>query len=508
MTGAASETASWPPGNGEMAERLRAHDWAATPLGPIGRWPQSLKSTVDLLLPSGFPMIALWGPLLIQIYNDGYRDLMGLKHPAGLGQPTRDCWPEVWHINKPIYDRVWAGETLTYENRLYPLTRSGRLEDVWFTLSYSPLRDETGTIAGILVILIETTARKRAEDALRESEERFRRFAEHSANVLWLADLETMRLEYLSPAFVQVWERPTEMLPDIEHWLGAVHPDDRDKARRALERVGHGETLVMEYRIVRSSDGAVRRIRDTFFPIPSGDGRIRRAGGIAQDVTGDTGSRVYVIAADDGSRRALVGHLQPAGYEIQVFSSGQACLDIASSLMPGCVVLDVDRHADGFTVPKELKAKRINLPVVVLGASGGDVGFGVSAMKAGAIDYLEKPYASDALLAAVATALAEIRADAERGRLRDAARARIAGLSAREREVLEGLLAGGTNKTIGRALSLSPRTVEIHRAHVMEALGAQTLSEAILIAAAAGMQPASPAAAVPAVPIVSGKSVA
>lgn len=157
-----------------MAERIRTHDWSATALGAADTWSPSLRATISLLLGCGFPMIALWGRDLIQVYNDGFRDLMGLKHPAGLGQPTRDCWPEVWHINAPIYDRVWGGETFTFEDALYPLSRSGRVEDAWFTLTYSPLRDEAGEIAGILVVLLETTARVLADRALRESEARFR----------------------------------------------------------------------------------------------------------------------------------------------------------------------------------------------------------------------------------------------------------------------------------------------------------------------------------------------
>ena len=162
------------PIRGEMAERIRAYDWTATALGGAETWPPSLKATISLILGCGFPMIALWGRNLIQVYNDGYRDLMGLKHPAGLGQPTRACWPEAWHINGPIYERVWGGETFTFEDAVYPLTRSGRLEDAWFTLTYSPLRDDSGEIDGILVTLFETTARVLADRALRESEARFR----------------------------------------------------------------------------------------------------------------------------------------------------------------------------------------------------------------------------------------------------------------------------------------------------------------------------------------------
>ena len=174
---------------------------------------------------------------------------------------------------------------------------------------------------------------------------------------------------------------------------------------------------------------------------------------------------------------------------MQAFASAQAFLKVAGSLMPGCVVLDLAEPGD-LVVASELKAARAHLPVVAVGASGGDVGFGVRAMKAGAVDFLEEPWTAEALLFVVRTALAEIDAAADRARGRDEARDRIAALSEREREVLEGLLAGGTNKIIGRTLGLSPRTVEIHRARVMEALGARTLPEAVLMATAAGVRPA------------------
>lgn len=168
----ASEAAvAWPPGNGEMAARVRAFDWASTPLGPSAGWPDSLRTTVEIVLAGGFPMVALWGPDLVQIYNDGYRIVMGPKHPEGLGQPTRDCWPEVWDVNAPIYERVRAGETLSFEDALFRVDRDGGVADAWFTLSYSPLRDQAA-VAGVLVIVSETTERVRASMAAHESEER------------------------------------------------------------------------------------------------------------------------------------------------------------------------------------------------------------------------------------------------------------------------------------------------------------------------------------------------
>lgn len=146
----------------EMVTLVRNHDWAPTTLGLTEDWPQSLRTAVNLALRCTFPMAVLWGPDLIQIYNDGYRVILGDKHPGGLGQPARDCWPEVWDINKPIYDRVLAGETMTLGDVFYPISRNGILVDAWFTICYSPLLEESGSVAGVLVTLFEITGEHRA----------------------------------------------------------------------------------------------------------------------------------------------------------------------------------------------------------------------------------------------------------------------------------------------------------------------------------------------------------
>ena len=157
-------------GSDEMAVRCREFDWASTPLGPVEQWPQSLRTAAQLTLSSLFPTIVLWGPELIQIYNDGYSPILGTKHPVALGQPTHVCWPEVSHITQPIYERVLNGEALNFEDARYPLTRFGVLEDGWFTLAFAPIRDETGTVAGVFVTVQETTEilMARAHEAERE----------------------------------------------------------------------------------------------------------------------------------------------------------------------------------------------------------------------------------------------------------------------------------------------------------------------------------------------------
>ena len=156
---------TWPVGTGSMATMVREHDWSSNALGAVNTWPQGLRTAVELVLACRFPMVVLWGELLTQIYNDAYCNIMGRKHPAGLGQPTAECWPEVWHINRPNLRKVLQGETLPFEDGLYPIRRDHNLEDAYFTLCYSPLREEAGTIQGVLVTVFETTERVQAEKA-------------------------------------------------------------------------------------------------------------------------------------------------------------------------------------------------------------------------------------------------------------------------------------------------------------------------------------------------------
>ncbi|HEV7379209.1 MAG TPA: ATP-binding protein [Dyadobacter sp.] len=146
-------------GPGEMRALCRAFNWAESALGAVSDWPQSLRTAAQMALASPFPNIILWGPDLIQIYNDGYRVVMDTQHPKGLGQFTRECWPEVWHINEPIYQRVWKGESFSFENSLYRLSRSGKLQDFWLTIAYSPILDESENVGGILVTLFDNTAK-------------------------------------------------------------------------------------------------------------------------------------------------------------------------------------------------------------------------------------------------------------------------------------------------------------------------------------------------------------
>jgi PAS domain S-box-containing protein len=329
---------------------------------------------------------------------------------------------------------------------------------------------------------------KRAEQRIRDKEERFRQFAEHSSNVLWILNVDTRQFEYLSPAFDGLWRRSRDETRD--YWTETIHADDRERASRGMERALLGDLVVQEYRIVRP-DGSVCSVRDTVFPIRDPHERVKWVGGIAQDITIHDALQAYLIDADATSRQKVAHVLYGAGYAVKTFTSGADFLEMAHVLSTGCVVLNIESApSEGLQLVRQLKANGNNLPLIVTGVSSGNVTLAIQAMKAGAVDWLEMPYPDDQLLMAVSSALADIRFSAARSRDAEFARARVAGMSVRERQVLEGLLAGGTNKVIGRALGISPRTVELYRASVMERLGVGTLPEAVLMAAAAGVRPA------------------
>jgi PAS domain S-box-containing protein len=330
----------------------------------------------------------------------------------------------------------------------------------------------------------------RIRQALRESNERFRQFADYSANVLWMLDVAAMRIEYLSPAFAEVWgQAPATMLGEIAHWTDTIHPDDRAGTLAALKSVMRGEVVVHRYRIIRC-ERVIRWIRHMFFPIRDDQGRVSRVGGLAEDITKPADIRVYVLSADDLPRRGVSRALQKSGYGVKVFASSRAFLEVAPVIVPGCLILDGrGSETKALRIMSEVKAKRIDLPVIVLGHRGGDVSLAVKAMKAGATDWLEAPYKEAELLAAVSSALASVQDAMLADRASELGRIHIAEMTGREREVLRGLVVGQTNKVIARQLGISPRTVEMHRAHVMERLGVRTLSEAVLLAASAGLVP-------------------
>lgn len=197
---------------------------------------------------------------------------------------------------------------------------------------------------------------------------------------------------------------------------------------------------------------------------------------------------IYVVDDDEAIRRSVSFLLKTSGYRVQTFSSGNEFLKEAKGLAPGVVLLDVRMpDIDGLAVQRQLHADGVLLPVVIM-TGHGDIDMAVTAMRGGAVDFIEKPFEKAALLASLGRAEEQAEVNLASGSQRDQARARLNILTDREQDVLKGLVSGLPNKTIAYDLGISPRTVEIHRGNLMQKLNARSLSEVLRIAFQAGIE--------------------
>lgn len=196
---------------------------------------------------------------------------------------------------------------------------------------------------------------------------------------------------------------------------------------------------------------------------------------------------VYLVDDEEAIRKSAGFVLSRAGFKVQAYSSGVEFLKQAKAATPGCVLLDVRMpDMDGLEVQAAMAERGIAMPVIVL-TGHGDVTTAVQAMKAGAVEFLEKPFEKAALLEALERAFARLERRGSRELEEREARTRIAALTPREKEILEGLAKGYPNKTIAYDLGCSSRTVEVHRASLMQKLDVHSLSDLLRIAIAAGL---------------------
>ncbi|MGE5099944.1 MAG: PAS domain-containing protein [Deltaproteobacteria bacterium] len=259
------------PGNGEMATRCRAYDWSSTPLGPVSSWPQSLRTTVGIILCCRNPMFLWWGPDLIQIYNDAYRPSFGQsgRHPDALGMKGRDCWPEIWPVIGPQIEQVMTtGESTWHEDQLVPIERNGRLEDVWWTYSYSPVFDDGGRIGGTLVVCQETTQRVLADARLRAIYDGTYEFIGLLSPEGTLLEANRASLEFIGKERADVvglpfWESP---------WF-AFTPGAPEIVREGVRRAAAGEFVRYESPIHRQN-GEVRTFDISLVPMRNQQGDV------------------------------------------------------------------------------------------------------------------------------------------------------------------------------------------------------------------------------------------
>src|SRR5262245_34884814 len=163
-----SGASGWMTGGGEMGKLIRETDWSKTPLGPIESWPQSLKTSILLMLNSRYPMLVWWGRELTNLYNEAYIPILGARHPGALGQPAARVWAEIWDVIGPQTEIVMREGRATWnESLLLVMERYGYAEETYFTFSYSPAPDDAGGVGGVFCAVTEDTARVLGERRLK-----------------------------------------------------------------------------------------------------------------------------------------------------------------------------------------------------------------------------------------------------------------------------------------------------------------------------------------------------
>ena len=199
----------------------------------------------------------------------------------------------------------------------------------------------------------------------------------------------------------------------------------------------------------------------------------------------DEGKLVHLVDDDAAVRRSVSFMLKTSGHRVETYESGDELLKAAKDLSDGCILLDIRMPGlDGLAVQDALRERGVSLPIVIM-TGHGDISLAVRAMKAGAVDFVEKPFDTDVLLSSLGEAFRRLSSKAATGERKKDAEVRLQSLTGREMDVLNGLAQGLPNKTIAYDLGISPRTVEIHRANLMTKLGVRSLSEALRIAFAA-----------------------
>jgi PAS domain S-box-containing protein len=304
-------------GGGEMGALTRAFDWSLTSIGTPDKWPQSLRTMVATVLSSKFPMFLWWGNALVQFYNDAYRPSLGNdgKHPLALGQKGEDCWTEIWPVIKPLIDQVRNTKIATWsEDQLIPIYRNGKLEDVYWTFSYSPVFGETENVEGVLVVCNETTDKKKIENALIEGEARFRIMADNVPNLTWMAGADGAIYWYNK----RWYEYTGTTIAEMEGWgWQSVHdpvmlPEVLNKWRGAI---ANGVPFEMTFPI-KGADGIFRQFLTRVIPIKDVTGKLLQWLGTNTDINAQVAAEKRLKESEERLRSVIESAPFPIGIYI------------------------------------------------------------------------------------------------------------------------------------------------------------------------------------------------
>ncbi|RAR78350.1 PAS domain S-box-containing protein [Paracidovorax anthurii] len=307
--------APFPSIAGEMSERVRRHDWAATPLGPIDTWPEALRVAAQMVLASKFAKCLVWGPRMAVIHNDAFRVILGAK-PDALGRPFSEVWAEAWDTIGPIAARALAGESVFFEDFPLRVNRHGYDEQAYFTFCYSPVRDGSGAVAGFMDTVVETTGKFVAQRRLQELAVSLeQQVADRTAdrNRLWLlsdAMLVVARLDGTIAAVNPAWQATLGYCEEetlSRSVLSFLHADEAARVPQEVQRLAESRQRQQATLRFRHKGGADRWIDWTAVP---GDGFVQAVG---RDVTDERARTEALLQSQDrlrhGQKMEAIGQL-------------------------------------------------------------------------------------------------------------------------------------------------------------------------------------------------------
>nr|WP_294875435.1 PAS domain-containing sensor histidine kinase [uncultured Pedobacter sp.] len=275
---------------GEMGDLTRNFDWSKSVLGSPEKWPQSLLTTVNIILRSKFPMFLWWGKELIQFYNDAYRPSLGNdgKHPAALGQQAVMCWQEIWPTIQPLIDQVMTGGDSTWsEDQLIPIYRNGRMEDVYWTFSYSGVDDGNGEIGGVLVICTETTKKVNAYYDIEHTKEELEFAIEAAELGTW--DLNPQTNRFIGNQRLKSWfGLSVGEEVDLSNATAVIAESDRQRVMDAIieaMKYKSGGHYDIDYVIQSPNNPTPRHVRAKGKALFNANQQAIRFSGILQDIT-------------------------------------------------------------------------------------------------------------------------------------------------------------------------------------------------------------------------------
>ena len=275
-------------GDGEMAKRIRAHDWGSTSLGPLEGWSDALVVLVNALLANQLQMFLFWGEELVQFYNDQSISILGPeKHPGALGQPAAECWAEIWEMTGPQLRSAMQGHAVRNEDQYTPLYRFGKIDEAWFTYCYSPARDVDGVIRGVVVTTLETTLRFRAERALERERERLLALFQQSPAFFAVLRGPNHVFEMANPPYIRLVGGREVLGKTVAE---AIPEADEQGYVRLLDKVLEtGEPFIgHDQRITLSGNGepdSERYVDFVYQPLRESDGTISGINVLGVDIT-------------------------------------------------------------------------------------------------------------------------------------------------------------------------------------------------------------------------------